>query len=381
MSLIQWTEEHELFRKTVRQFVERELRPHAEEWEVSGTTPRKVWERCGELEFLGLTYPEAYGGLGADFNYTLIFAEELAQCGSPGVALGIIVQTDMATPALARHGNEYLKQTYLAPAIRGEQICAVAVSEPACGSDVAGLQTRAIKDGDEYVISGTKMFITNGGQADFVVLLARTSDDPGHKSFSLFVVPTNTPGFSRSRLLRKTCLMSSDTAELVLEQVRIPANHLIGKENYGFMYQMEQFQQERLVAVFQMVGSMKRAYELTKTYIQQRTVFGKRLSQMQVTRHKMAQMLSEIACIDGMAWLCAQQATRGEDYSKEVSMLKLLAAQTQQRVTEECVQLHGGYGLMVEYEVARYFRDAKLSSIGGGSNEVMKEIIAKMEGL
>lgn len=379
--MLELTREHKLFRDTVRAFVEKELRPHALEWELEGKAPRLVWSRCGELGFLGMAYPEEYGGTDTgDYFYNMILAEELAQCGSAGISMGIAVQTDMATPALAMHGNEFLKREYLAPAIRGEMICAIAVTEPGCGSDVAGLQTRAVKEGENYVLNGTKTFITSGSQADFLTLLARTDTDAGYRSYSLFVVPTSLPGVSNDRVLRKTCYPSSATAEIVLDDVRVPKENLIGEEGLGFHYQMAQFQYERLSAAFGMLGIMKRCYALTKEYILYREVFGRKLSQMQVTQHKMAQMLTEITAVESLGHRCVESVNRSLDVTREASMLKLFAAQAQQRVTEECVQLHGGYGLMEEYEVARYFRDSKLAGIGGGSNEVMKNIIAKMEG-
>lgn len=379
MSLLNLTEEHELFRASVKKYVDTELRPKVEEYENKGLTPNSVWKRCGELGFLGIPYPEQYGGMEADYSYSYILHEELAKCGSPGVVLGLAVQTDMSTPALEKHGSDYLKEKYLAPAIAGDMVTCIAVSEPDCGSDVAGLKTRAVLEGDHYVINGRKMWITNGSRADYVTLLARTSDEPGHRCFSLFVVPTDLEGFSHSKPFKKTCYLASDTVELILDNVRVPKENLIGHENMGFIYQMEQFQYERLAACCQMVGGMKRCYDLTKQYIKDRIAFGVPLAKMQVTRHKMAQMISEISAVDAMTQLCVVKAIEGGDFTKEVSMLKIVAAQTQQRVLDECVQLHGGMGLMQETEVARYFRDSKLAAIGGGSTEVMKEIIAKIE--
>ena len=380
MSSMPFKEEHKIFRETVRKFVEKELRPNVEQWETEGKTPRSIWKRAGDLGILGISYPEEYGGMNADYLYTLICAEEMGKCDSLGVCLGLTVQSDMATPALAHHGSETLKKKYLAPAIAGDIICSIAVTEPGCGSDVAGLKTRAELDGDSYVLNGTKMFITNGTQADFLTVLARTSKDPGHNAFSLFIVPSDTPGFSVGRALKKTCHPSSDTAEIILDNVRIPKENLIGQEGRGFQYQMEQFEFERLAGSFQMLGAMKRCYELTKVYVHQRETFGKPLSTRQVIKHKMAQMIADITAIEALAGLCVAKVNRKEHYSKEASMLKLLAAQTQVRVSNECCQLHGGYGVMQEYAVARYYRDSKLSEIGGGANEIMLEIISKLEG-
>ncbi len=373
--------EHKMFKKSVGEFVEKEIRPHTEEWEAQGFTPRSVWKRCGELGFLGVTYSSEYGGSGADHGYSYIFNLEMGKCGSPGVALGLSVQCDMATPALAKHGSEFLRKAYLAPAIAGDVICSIAVSEPDHGSDVAAIETKAVKDGDDYVINGRKMWITNGTQADFLTVLVRTTPGTGYQGMSLFIVPTTTPGVTPGKRLKKTCFPSSDTSEIVFDNARVSKEHLIGQEGKGFVYQMEQFQFERLAAVALALGGLKRCYELTKKYIFDRNAFGRPLSAHQVTRHKMAQMISEISMIEAMSLKCVQMASLGVDFTKDVSMLKLIAAQTQQRVAEECVQLHGGYGLITEFEVARYFRDAKLLGIGGGTNEIMKEIIAKMEGM
>ncbi|MBT3982727.1 MAG: acyl-CoA dehydrogenase [Bacteriovoracaceae bacterium] len=375
------TEEHKIFKKTVADFVKNEIRPYVETWEEEGKTPRSLWKKCGELGFLGINYPEEYGGMNADYNFTVIFHQEMGKCDSCGTALGISVQTDMATPALVKHGNEFLKETYLKPAISGDMICSIAVSEPDHGSDVAAIETRARKEGADWIINGAKTFITNGTQADWITLLARTSDAPGYQGLSLFVVPTNIPGYSTGRVLKKTCYNSSDTAEIIFEDVRVSEDHLIGKEGMGFVYQMEQFQKERLAGCVLALGAMKRCYELTKRYITERKAFGKPLFKLQTISHKMAQMISEIKLIENSVFACAMKANAGIDFTKDVSMLKLITAQSQMRVMEECVQIHGGWGLMHEYPVARYFRDAKLTGIGGGTNEIMKEIIAKMEGL
>lgn len=374
-------EEHKIFKKSVSDFVDKEVRPYVEQWEEQGKTPRSFWKRCGELGFLGLNYSEEYGGAGADHTFSYIFNLEMAKCGSCGVALGVSVQSDMATPALAKHGSIYLKETFLRPAIKGDMICSIAVSEPNHGSDVAAIETKAVREGNHYIVNGTKMFITSGTQADFLVLLARTSPGTDYKGLSLLVIPTKTPGVSTGKPLKKICYPSSDTAEIVLENVKVPVENLIGVEGKGFLYQMEQFQFERLAAVVMALGGMKRCYEVTKKYIFERSAFGKPLYKMQVTTHKMAQMLAEISSIEAYSFKCVQMANAGIDFTKDVSMLKLLAAQTQQRVMDECAQIHGGYGLMSEYEVARYFRDAKLTAIGGGTNEIMKEIIVKMEGM
>ncbi len=373
--------EHKIFKKTVSEFVDKEVRPYIAQWEEAGLTPRSFFKRCGEMGFLGLNYAEEFGGAGADHAFSYIFNLEMAKCGSCGVALGLSVQNDMATPALAKHGNKYLKDTYLRAANKGEMIASIAVSEPNHGSDVAAIETKAVKEGDHYIVNGRKMFITNGTQSDFLTLLARTTPGTGYQGLSLFIVPTNLPGVSAGKALKKICYPSSDTTEIILNNVKISAENMIGREGAGFLYQMEQFQYERLAAVAMSLGGMKRCYELTKKYIFERSAFNKPLYKMQTIAHKMAQMAAEVNCLEAYSFKCVQMANAGIDFTKDISMLKLLAAQTQQRMMEECVQIHGGYGLMTEYEVARYFRDAKLTGIGGGTNEIMKEIIVKMEGM
>ena len=377
---MKFTEEHKMFKKTVQDFVTKEIRPHVLEWEHEGCTPREVWRKCGEMGFLGIIYPEALGGQGLDLSYSTIFLSELAKCGSCGVALGISVQTDMATPAIAKHGNMFLKKNFLMPAIKGEQICSIAVSEPDHGSDVAGIETKAVKVGDKWRITGRKTFITNGTQSDWLCCLVRTNDRPGYGGLSLFVIPADAPGYSRGKTLKKVLYPSSDTAEIILDNVELSNDYLIGDEGKGFYYQMEQFQLERLAACAMAWGAMKHVWELTKRYISERQAFGRPLYKMQTISHKMVQMLSEIKLIENSLFSCVARANGGVDITKDVSLLKLSAAQMQQKVMDECVQIHGGWGLMEEYEVARYFRDSKLTAIGGGTNEIMKEIVAKMEG-
>lgn len=379
-NLFEWTDEHETFQKTIRKFVQEELRPHIETWESEGITPRNIWKRAGELGLLGIRYSENYGGQNLDFTFAFIRALELGKSGCAGVVLGLEVQADMATPALANYGSHFLKEKYLAPAIAGEQICGIAVTEPFAGSDVAGIQTRAIRDGNYYLLNGSKMFITNGSQADWLCTLARTDEGDGHKGFSLFVVPTHLPGFKVSRKLNKMGYRSSDTVELSFEQLKLPADHLIGEEGLGFHYQMEQFQEERLVGAIGILGQCERAYELTKQYIQQRQAFGKTLSKMQVTQHKMADMLTDICALRGIIALCIGSVLNKKNATQLISMAKLFGARALLRTVDQAVQLHGGYGYMEEYEVCRAYRDAKLLSIGGGSDEIMKQIIAKTEG-
>lgn len=381
MSYFELGEEERIFQESVRDFIEQEIRPFVLAWEKQGFVPRTLWKQLGHLGYLGVRYPEAVGGGGASYLYTYLLFKALGGCGSPGVALAIGVQSEMSIPALAKLGNVFLRENFLLPAFLGEKIGSVAVTEPSGGSNVASIRTTAKKEGDSYKITGQKTFITNATQADFFTLLVRTSNAPGYQSFSLFIVPTETPGVSVGKALDKICYPSSDTAEVFLNDVVLSRDYLIGEAGQGFQYQMEQFQWERLIGVILSLGAMKRCYQLTKQYCLEREVFGKPLVSFQVTQHKMAELCSKIALIESMTEMCVAMAIKNQDFTKEVSMLKLIAASTQMAVLEECVQLHGGNGLMTEYEVARYFRDAKLLSIGGGTNEIMKEIIIKYEGL
>lgn len=380
MSLFKLSHEHEVFRESVASFVDKELRPHVLDWEKKGFVPREVWQRLGELNYFGIYHKEECGGLGADYLYNFLWGQEIAKCGSSGVALGFSVQSDMATPALAEHGSTLIKEKFLIPALKGNLIASIAVSEPECGSDVASMKTFAKRNGDFYVLNGQKMFITNGIQSDFLTLLCKTSLDQGHKGFSLFVVPMNLEGVSRSKALEKICYPSSDTAQIFFKDVKVPKEYLIGEEGLGFIYQMKQFQYERLIGVALSIGSMQRAYELTKKYASERKSFNQKISSHQVIKHQLAQIASEIMILETTAYHCASLVGT-KDITKEISMLKLICAQSQSKILDHCTQIHGGYGLMLEYEISRYFRDAKLMSIGGGTNEIMKEIISKMEGL
>jgi len=375
-----FTEEHELFRSTLQAFLAKEITPHVEEWERQELVPRWVWKRMGEMGFLGLRYPEEYGGAAADYWYTVVLAEELARVPAGGVGMGITVQTDMATPALARYGAHELKKKFLEPAIRGDYICSIAVSEPGAGSDVASIQTRARREGDCYVVNGRKMFITNGTQADFITTLVKTDSDKGHRGFTLLVVPTDLPGFSVGRKLRKLGNHCSDTAELVLDDVRVPVEYRIGEEGMGFVYQMQQFQDERLIACVSALSGAGAAYERTKEYTRQRHVFGRPICGFQVNQHKFVDMLTQLTALRSMVYECCSRFAAGEDVTKQISMCKLFAGQVSKFVIDTCLQLHGGYGYMEEFPISRAYRDNRLFTIGGGSDEVMKEIVAKLEG-
>jgi len=378
-----FTPEHDLFRATVRQFVEKEIVPHAEAWEAAGEFPRALWHRLGQLGFLGLEYPEAYGGAGADFLTTVVLWEELARCRSNGVAMGVFVHTDMASPHLALTGTEAQKRRWMPAICRGDAVCAIAVTEPGGGSDVAGLRTRARRVGDRFILSGSKMFITNGIQADLYFVAARTSEAPAGKparGISMFVVEKGTPGFRVGRKLEKMGNLSSDTAELAFDAAAVPADHLLGEEGRGFRAVMQTFQRERLVAVIHAVSASRQAFEDTVAYARERTAFGKALAEMPVIRHKLAEMASGITQARAFAYDVCRRYAAGEDCTTEISMAKYLTGELANRVAYDAVQIFGGYGYMREFPVERFYRDARLWTIGGGTSEIMKEIIARRLG-
>lgn len=376
-----FSKEHEMIRKAVREFVNKEINPHVDEWEERKITPlHKLFNKMGDLGFLGIRYDPAYGGQGLDYWYDLVFLEELGKIDAAGISMAITVQTHMATPAIAQYGSDYLKKTYLSKAISGEMVSAIAVTEPGAGSDVSALATSATRQGDYYLLNGSKTYITNGTQADFLTLLARTSDDPGYHSFSLFVVPTDLPGFAVSRKLDKLGMHSSDTAELFFDDMKIPAENLIGLEGEGFIYQMGQFQHERFVTLPLVYESSRRIIDMTLEHLRSRVVFGKPLIKRQVLRHRLADWLTEIECLKSLTYHIVSMKMAGMDVTKEVSMGKLVAGRLGHKVANGCLQMYGGLGYMAEMPISRAYRDSRLASIGGGADEVMEEIIARMEG-
>jgi citronellyl-CoA dehydrogenase len=377
-----FTEEHEMFRQSVRAFVEKEINPHVDEWEAAGIFPaHDLFKKMGDLGFLGLNYPEEYGGANADYWYTVVFAEELARADCGGVPMGIVVHTDMCTPALAQHGSHELKKKFLEPAIKGEIVGAIGVSEPDAGSDVAAIRTRAEKDGDDYIINGTKLYITNGTQADFICLLTRTSNEGGYRGMSLIIVPTKTPGFSVGRKLKKLGNLSSDTAELVFDNVRVPQCNRIGPEGMGFILQMQQFQKERLIANVMAHSSGERTVRDTIAYTQQRKAFGRPLIENQWIHFKLVELLTELEALRQLNYHCVRMLMAGQDVTREVSMGKLKAGRLGREINDTCLQFYGGMGYMEETPISRRFRDGRLLSIGGGADEVMIGIIAKIEGM
>ena len=372
-----FTEEHEIFREQVRNFVNKEISPYIDQWEHDGLFPKSLYKRMGELGFLGIRYPEQYGGSNGDIWMTIAFCEELCRCRALGLPMSVLVHTDMSSTHIARYGSEEQRQRYLVPMIKGEQVCAIGVSEPAAGSDVAGIQTTAVKDGDTYVLNGSKIFITNAVHADIFCVAAKTRKDAGHRGISMFIVERDTPGFRLAKKLQKLGNHSSDTGELVFEDMRLPRHNLIGEEGKGFYYIMGNFQDERLIAASMAVGAAQQALEDTVRYTRERRTFGKRLFDHQVVAHRLADMATELEAARQLTYYAAEVLQRGGDCGTEVSMAKLFASEVANRIAYQCVQLHGGYGYIREFPVERFFRDIRLSPIGGGTSEIMREIIAR----
>ncbi len=377
-----FTKDHEMVRKSIREFVNKEINPNVDEWEEKGLAPLKdLFKKMGDLGFLGIRYDEKYGGEGLDYWYELVFLEEIARIHCGGIPMAIAVQACMATPAIEQFGSDYLKETYLKGALKGDLVSAIAITEPDAGSDVAALKSFAKKQGDHYILNGSKTYITNGTQADFLTLLARTSDEPGYHSFSLFVVPTDIKGFAISKKLDKMGMRSSDTAELYFDNMKIPAKNLIGVEGEGFIHQMMQFQHERFAVLPLTYIGVEEMIKETVEYIKGRIVFGKPLIAKQVLRHRIAQWLAENEAIKQLSYHICRMKMKGQDATKEISMGKLLAGNLVNKVSDGCLQMHGGMGFMNEMRISRSFRDSRLTSIGGGASEVMCEIIAKTSGI
>ncbi|MBI5511648.1 MAG: acyl-CoA dehydrogenase family protein [Deltaproteobacteria bacterium] len=372
--------EHAQFRDMVRKFVLDRLAPRAREFDKQGRFDKSLYRDLGALGLLGIRYDPKYGGQGLDYSYSAVFIEELARCDNAGVTMGIAVHTDMATPSLHRFGSEELKQRFLVPAIRGEQVAAIAVTEPGAGSDVAGIKTRAVKDGDDWVINGSKMYITNAATADWMCVLAVTDPAAGYNGYSQIIVPTATKGFSY-QLLEKIGNHGSDTGILFFDDVRVPLANTIGDPRRGFQQQMLQFQEERLVAVIMPPVRARLLWQATLEHCQARTAFGKPIAKMQVSQHKLVDMMIQINAAQELSYRCLRRLQAGEDASLDISMAKIFAANMEQFVATTCVQLFGGAGYCYDNPAARAFVDARLLSIGGGTDEVMKQAAAKLLGI
>ena len=372
-----FTEEHELFRKSFQEFLQKEVVPHVDKWEETGTIERFIWKKFGEMGYFGLNQPEEYGGMALDLFYTIIFLEELQKVNSGGFAAAMWAHAYLAMTHLKVEASHELKEKYLTPAIEGEMIGCLGISEPFGGSDVAGMKTTAVKKGDHYVINGSKTFITNGVYADFYVVAAKTDPDKGNKGMSMFLLDKEFAGISANKL-NKLGWRASDTAELAFDNVKVPVENLLGEEGMGFNYIMQHFALERLIMGVNAHARSEFALEYTMGYMQEREAFGRSLDKFQALRHTVAEMVSEVEVIKEFNYATTQRLNDGEYVVKEASMSKLLATKISDEVMYKCLQMLGGYGYMEDYPLARMFRDSRLGPIGGGTSEILKEIIAKM---
>jgi acyl-CoA dehydrogenase len=374
-------EEHNIFRRALRKFLEKEAVPYFEQWERDQQVPRSFWKKAGDQGFLCPWADEKYGAINADFGYSVVINEEFERVGTAMVGFGL--HNDIVMPYIESFGTETQKERWLPGAITGDLISAIAMTEPGAGSDLASIKTTAIKDGDEYIINGEKTFITNGYTADLVVVVCKTNPqaDPPHKGVSLFVVEADTPGFTKGKKLDKVGQHANDTCELIFEDVRVPAGNLLGEEGKGFYYLMDKLQQERLMVGIQSIAATEIMLDLTVEYVKQRKAFGRSISQFQNTQFKLAEMNTEFQIGRAFVDRLIEDHVSGKDVVTEVSMAKWWTTDLAKKVAGECMQLHGGYGYMEEYEIARRYRDVAVSSIYAGTNEIMKVIIAKNMGL
>jgi len=376
-----FTDEHELLRKSLRSFIEREINPHVEAWEEERIFPaHELFKKLGNEGFLGLTKPEEYGGANLDYSYAIVLAEELGRIPSGGVSLAIGVQTDMCTPALARFGSDELRKEWLTPSIAGDLVGCIGVSEVGSGSDVASLKTTARKDGDDYIINGGKMWITNGIQADWMCCLVNTSDDKAHKNKSIVIIPMDTKGVERARKLHKLGMWSSDTAQIFFDDVRVPQRYRVGPEGAGFMLQMLQFQEERMWGAANSLTAMDLAIAETTNYARDRKAFGKSILDNQSVHFRLAELSTEVEALRALVYRAAELFLSGKDVTRLASMCKLKAGRLVREVSDSCMQYWGGNGYMWESKIARMYRDSRLASIGGGADEVMLSIICKLDG-
>lgn len=375
-----YTQEHQELQRSVKKFIETEINPHVDDWEAAEIFPaHELFKKMGDAGFLGINKPQEYGGMGLDYSFQLAFGEALGDVRCGGVPMAIGVQTDMATPALARFGSDELRREFLAPTIAGDRVCSIGVSEPGAGSDVASIKTFAKKDGGDYVITGSKMWITSGTQSDWICLLANTSEGAAHKNKTLICVPMKTKGVSVAKKLKKLGMWSSDTAQLYFDEVRVPQRYRIGEEGMGFTYQMQQFQEERLFAAAQWTA-LDRILRETVAYTRERQAFGQSILDNQYVHFRLAELKTEIEALRALVHDAAMKLVAGEDVTMLASMAKLKVGRLGREVADGCLQFWGGMGYVWESSVSRLFRDIRLSSIGGGADEVMLGIIAKYMG-
>jgi citronellyl-CoA dehydrogenase len=377
-----YSEQHRELMRSVAKFCESEINPHVEEWERAGIFPaHELFKKMGDQGFLGIHKPERFGGLGLDYSYEIAFCEALGNARSGSVTMAIGVQTDMATPALARHGSDDLRDQFLKPSISGDYVACLGVSEVGAGSDVASIKTRARRDGDDYIIDGGKMWTTNGTQADWICLLANTGEGPVHRNKSLICVPMKTKGVQIARKLDKLGMRASDTAQIFFDGVRVPQRYRIGEEGMGFIYQMQQFQEERLWAAAGGLVKMDRAINDTIDYTRNRIAFGQSILDNQVVHYKLAELQTKVELLRSLVYRAVEEYVNGADVTKLASMAKLTVGRLQREVADSCLQYYGGMGFMSETEITRFFRDGRLTSIGGGADEVMLAIICKLMGI
>ncbi|SDS28628.1 hypothetical protein SAMN04487764_1868 [Gillisia sp. Hel1_33_143] len=377
MDSMYFTEEHELFRKSFQEFLKKEVVPHIDKWEKSGTIDRFIWEKFGEMGYFGLTYPEQYGGLNLDLFYTVIFLEELQKVNSGGFAAAMWAHSYLAMTHLLAEGSEEVKKKYLEPSIEGKMIGCLCITEPFGGSDVAGMKSTAVKKGDKYILNGSKTFITNGVYSDYLVVAAKTDPEKGGKGMSIFVVDRDTPGISATKL-DKLGWRASDTAEIAFDNVEIPEGNLMGEENLGFSYIMQHFALERLIMGVNAHARAEFALDYAINYMSERSAFGKTIDKFQALRHSVAQMASEVEMCKEFNYSIVKRMIGGVYVVKEASMSKLLSTKIADEVIYNCLQLLGGYGYIEDYPLARMLRDSRLGPIGGGTSEILREIIAKM---
>jgi alkylation response protein AidB-like acyl-CoA dehydrogenase len=375
-----FTDEHEELRGSIRQFVERELAPHADEWEET-TFPDSVFKRMGELGFLGLHYPEEYGGQGGDYATQIVLSEEMSRSHSGGLVMGVAVHTDMANPVIKLLGTHEQKLQYLVPALKGEKIACLGITEPGAGSDVAGIQTTAVRDGDEWVVNGSKLYITNGHRADYIVLVVKTDPDAGYGGFSLLIVDMDAPGVVREKRLEKLGMHASDTALLAFQDVRVPAENLLGEEGKGFYHIMWELQGERLIAAAGAVAAAERLIERTLLFAKERQAFGRPIGKFQGIRWKFAEMETKLEAGRQMTYNTAWRVMQGDYPVREISMAKLYTSRMACEIADECLQIHGGAGYMKEYGIERAWRDLRLNRIGAGTDETLLEYIGRSYGL
>lgn len=376
-----FTEEHELFRQQCRRFVERKLAPFAREWEEKKFFPNEIFRRVGEVGYLGILIPEEYGGAGGDYLMAAVWGEESTRIGSGGVTAGLNIHGQCVLPAINKYGSPEQKRRFLIPGVKGERIGALGLTEPVAGSDLANIRSIARREGDHYILNGSKTFITNGSRADFVIVLCKTDPAAGYKGFSLLIVEKGMPGFSQGKPLEKLGWHAGDTAELTFENVVVPEGNRLGDEGMGFYQAMANLEWERLLMAIGAVYGSQLIWEKTQKYIQERKAFGRPIGRFQVNRHKMVDMAIEIEAARQLTYHALIKLVNGEECVREISMAKIFASKMAEFVATNCLQLYGGYGYMREYDVERFFRDVRINAIGGGTSEILKEIIGRRMGL